>query len=164
VNPYNRRANSLGPRGYAWDQVPFFHATLSANQNNVTGNATYATMICDNELADVGGWYNAATGIATAPVAGVYDFGAGVGLDQLGAGSRIEILLLLTARTLYGHYAATAGVSGFAARTFKWPSIRLAANDTARIQVMVTGIGADTADIFGSASPHYSFFGGRLVG
>lgn len=158
------RPGGVGPGGYAWSQVPFFHATLSANQNNTTGNATYATMICDNELDDVGSWYNAATGVATAPVAGVYDFGAGVGLDQLGAASRIEIRLLLTARTLYGRYDATAGVSGFAARIFKWPSIRLAANDTARIQVMATGIGADTADIFGSASPHYSFFGGRLVG
>ena len=55
---------------------PAFFAYKSATTNNVTGNATSYNFICDQEIFDQASNYDAATGIFTAPLDGLYCFGA----------------------------------------------------------------------------------------
>lgn len=53
---------------------PAFRAYLSANVNNVTGDGTVYTLICNTVLFDQQSNYNNSTGIFTAPVTGKYSF------------------------------------------------------------------------------------------
>jgi len=75
---------------------PAFHAYLSSNQNNVTGDGTSFDPICDTEVFDQGGDYNNGTGVFTAPIDGRYLFSIGLALSGLGAANTRGTFSLVT--------------------------------------------------------------------
>ncbi len=144
---------------------PSFLAYASANLNNVTGNGTVYTVIFNTELSDTG-IYNNATGVVTAGVAGPYEFGGAIHFDDLpAAGGTIEIYLDTTARQILIDRIDT-GVrtsAGEYLRSWHIGHVVMAAADTARLKVVVTGAGADTVDLLGGAATTLqTYFYGRL--
>lgn len=156
-------AGNLGPGGYPWSAVPGFLAYLSADQANVTGNGTYATLIADTEVYDTAGGYDNTTGIFTAPVTGKYHFDYAILFEQATGATRLETRLVASNRTIWSNYWTPTNLlnAGFVSATGS-VDVDMDAGDTARAQGYLTGIGADTADYSGSASI-FTWFSGRLV-
>ncbi len=67
-----------------------FSANLSATVNNVTGDGTTYTVICDTEITDAAGAYNNSTGTFTAPVNGYYSFSGVARLQGLSSHELVQ--------------------------------------------------------------------------
>ena len=76
--------SSLGSGGEI-NSIHRFSAWLSADAVDVTGDGSTYTLIANNELYDIGSNYDAATGIYTAAVQGVYVFTVRYSLGNLNA-------------------------------------------------------------------------------
>ena len=142
---------------------PCFFAYKSGNTLNVTGNGTLYSFVCDTEVYDIGGNYNNGTGVFTAPVAGYYSFYGAVEVYGTTISVGAMLYFATTARTL----CCDGGIRpacNLIARAQGQVIAYLAAGDTCIVQVVSFGEAADTNDITGSASPHVTYFGGRLLG
>jgi hypothetical protein len=150
---------SLSSAGNTQPLQPAFSAVSAAQQTDVTGDATGpVTIICGTESYDQGANHNAATGIFTAQVAGRYRFQGGIYLGGLTTSHIVEFTLVTTGRTYYFYYGVAADVTGGELIRTGSCECNLAAGDTAKLQVKVSG-GAKTVDI----KTAYTFFSGGLA-
>ena len=144
--------------------LPAFLVYNSANDADVTGDATEYTIICDTEIHDRGANHNSATGIFTAPVAGVYMFCAVVYISQLAAAHNVHSIRIVTSnRTYYQDHTFAAAANPYIGGKTMVMSVEadMDAADTATLLVMVSG-GTKIVDIYGSATP-YTCFSGHLI-
>jgi len=141
--------------------TPAFAATHSAAQNNVTGNNTVVTVNFTTELYDQSSSYDG-TNTFTAPVTGKYQFNASVQINDAATANQAQIFITTTARAYVGTGCVPFPTT--APTVFQLHVSCLAdmtAGDTAIVQVLANGIGADTADI--PAAVSNTWFNGFLV-
>lgn len=146
--------------------IPAFQAYLSANATNKTGNNAVATVICDAVLFDQKSNYNSSTGAFTAPATGKYKFTGRVNINSLTNAATTFLVQLL--------------VSGTSSRTYQnlflntYPTLSamtlqinetvvMTIGDTVTLQVLVNGIGANSAGFAGGSSPILTSFSGEFI-
>lgn len=138
---------------------PAFLATHTVAQNNVTGNATVATVNFTTEIFDQSSSYNG-TNTFTAPITGRYQLSAALFINDGGASTGFGLLQFTTSNRNY----VSQVVFPFAVGQWQMAASALAdmdAADTCIVQGQATGVGADTADYPAAATQTY--FGGFLA-
>ena len=83
---------------------PSFSAYLSATKSNVTGDGTSYTIIFDTTTKNVGSYYNAATGVFTAPITGTYAFNAYVYISNANIAHTVYTLTFVAGGNSYRCY------------------------------------------------------------
>ncbi len=148
--------------------VSSFFAYANANILGVTGDSTTYTVVFNTEVSDVGGDYDAGTGIFTAPTNGLYYFAAGV------TSYNYTALFTSYQLTLFGsvyHLSAidiNPGVvfdGGGANEIAQNVSgvIPMTAGDTMRVVLEVDG-STKTINILGAAAPDlFTWFSGYKI-
>jgi hypothetical protein len=140
-----------GTTGYV--QAPnnvSFYAQLGSAVTDVTGDGTVYTIIFATQNYDIGGGYNPATGVFTAPVAGKYIFRWGAAIGQLGASHTSGDGLYLNTSsegnqyTTIGNYFAMS--SSGTLYLYSAAICTMTAGATAEVRVMIAG-GTKTVDI-----------------
>lgn len=121
-----------------------FSAQSTSTQANATGDGTVVTLICGNEFYDQNAEYDNTTGIFTAKQAGKYQINATIALSNLGAAhTGCQIYAQVgTAPTLFCLWQGNPGAirdTGNVLVISGSCELSLAATDTARIQVIVSG-------------------------
>ena len=159
-----------GNTNFRWDGFlpkAAFGAYLSAQVNNVTGDNTAYTVICDTETFDDGGNYNNATGVFTAPEDGKYRFTAKAYLVDLLAAHDAQTILIIAggqtySRTINFFSAANMVASNAIELNIEVP---MTASQTAYFQVQVTGTPLPTkvVDVSGSSSTKQTLFCGEFI-
>lgn len=139
-----------------------FLAYNSATDTNVTGNGTNATVICDTEVFDQNGDFNNATGVFTAAATGPHRFHATVLMAGMTGATEVRITLVTSNRTYTKIMDGTSSGSGDKSISLD-VFADMDAADTALVQVQASGLGADTADVYGTSSPHTWFSGALLT-
>lgn len=147
---------------YSAPNIPAFAAYVSANINNVTGNNTTYTVLFDAEIFDQNSNYAPGTGIFTAPVTGRYLFASGVRMTGLTALATIYQVNLITSNRNWQFINLDRVLNTDDMACGGSAVIDMDAGDTAKIQVVVSGMGADNADVFGSSNA-ISYFSGHQV-
>jgi len=145
---------------------PLFSAYKSDITLNVTGDGTLYTVIFDTEVSDVGGNYNNANGIFTAPVTGKYLFAARALPYGFGASHTIlETRLITSNRTYYGdRYASPFVIAGssYQSSAVYAVSVDMDAADVAYFTLAVSS-DTKTIDLYGAATYHTYFQGYLLI-
>lgn len=144
-----------------------FLAFMNADQTNVTGAGTQATIIFNDITSNPGSYYNTATGIFTAPTTGNYFFTSNVQIGGTSAGANRVILLGTTTSIEYKILdenfvpSVAAGVVYVAANFMA----RLTVGQTCQLQLRVFGGAGDTLSVSGSAggTQYSSVFSGYYV-
>lgn len=152
-------------RGFLGNHSSFL-AYLSSTLSNVTGNSTLLSpVVCDTELRDGLGEYNAATGTFTATHDGQYVFTAAALFQDLSTAATGLSVRVATSNRTYILQDGLNAKSGAleAGRLLTTPPADLQAGDTAVMQVSVSGMAGDTADLTGHATQLFTFFGGCWV-
>ena len=140
---------------------PCFLAYNSADDENVTGNNTLATVDFDTEVYDQGGNFAADTFVA--PVTGKYLLSSTVLLGEA-AGTIGQIQIVTSNRIYYGNFISPNAIKDGNAQCHLSITViaDMDAADTAQVKVLVNGAGGDTVDIKGGAAP-YTYFSGALI-
>lgn len=127
--------------------VPGFNATVSAQIPDVTGNGTTYTVLFDSERYDLG--QNFAAGIFTAPEAGKFQLDTAVKFTAPATATTCVIQIVTTGKTytiFRGSLASLRDGSG-TVTLGGGVSTDMALGHTARVNVIVSGVGADTVDV-----------------
>lgn len=136
--------NATGQLGVAGGSTPRFQANLTAPQN-LTGSSITDTIIFDGVVVNLGGAYNPATGVFTAPNTGFYAFTSCVFLNNLNslAGNTTAVLgytgsvqSLRLIQQGNGSYAGGAQLI----LNISW-SMPMSAGETVQIQPFADGTG-----------------------
>lgn len=144
---------------------PAFLAKNTVTDTNQTGMALTPTVEFNAEEFDQGG--NFAANIFTAPVAGRYELSTCVTLNNLtAANTGGQLIIAVTGRTFtqeFGNIGAVRSTGNVYAVNLS-VIVDLAAAQTARVNVAVTGGAGDTVGIVGSVGTDFeTFFSGCLV-
>lgn len=145
---------------------PAFAAYLATSDLNVTGNGTNYQMGQGNALTenfDQGGDFNT-NGTFTAPVTGKYALLTGYLVQQCTTATNSDLNITTSNgawRSMQQNPAtvSVAGSFGFGMSIFA----DMDSGDTAVSNMNMSGIGADTADVFGSGGDRRTWFSGYLV-
>ncbi len=132
---------------------PAFLATHTADQLNITGNNTAATLNYTTEIFDQNADYDG-TNTFTAPVTGRYYFSASVEMSSVALGTDSRIMLVTSNRTMwFDTKSATVCVSSTGGIGYSGTVLcDMDAADTTVAQIVINGIGADTADALNNAN------------
>lgn len=140
---------------------PSFLVTNSAGATNVTGNGTIYQMVWGNEIFDRGG--NIINSTFTASVTGLYKLQVSLLTSGVAAGATSSLANIITSNRTYNiSFFGGTGNAAFNGNNHYHGSVLadMDINDTARISLVVNGVGSDTVDIFPSAA--YNYFSGKL--
>jgi hypothetical protein len=140
---------------------PSFLAEKSATSNNVTGNSTVYTYICDTEVYDIGSNYNNATGIFTAPVTGKYMFTGNTTIIGCTIATNLASFLTTSNRTYKTNFIRAAGSANLVLSFVQMCDLDAA--DTCTFQIQVSGEAADTADLYGDGTTTGTWNSGILL-
>jgi hypothetical protein len=155
-----------GSSGGGAGVVVSFQAQRSTALANQTGDGTNVLMVYNQVNWNLGGGYNNATGIFTAPVAGIYAFSGTISLTNLNV-NHTQLLSQVT---------TTSGITynAFEVNPFNMAEVNtnlivqytcaatLAVGGTARVQVSVNH-GTKTVGLGGSATFALNLFTGYLI-
>jgi len=140
---------------------PAFCATVNANQNNVTGAGTTHTVNFQAERFDQNADYDG-TNTFTASVTGRYFFEATVPIDNADALATVSDIAIVTSNNTYkGLRTNGANARCGASNSFTLIAsivCDMDAADTCLIQVTVSGMAGDTADIIKQTESSFSGF------
>jgi hypothetical protein len=144
---------------------PLFIATMTAEPGAVTGNGAVYTCAFDTEVIDTASGYDNATYKFTAPVTGVYDFDITLHFDAVTNAAalvsidlEVEVAGAATVITWLGLGDPLAGTGDeFIINAGK--TLKLTATATVKVNVTITGEGADTCVVLAANSQ----FSGRLI-
>lgn len=141
---------------------PEFSAFVSTNIANVTGDGTTYGVVCDNEILDVGGNYNPATGIYTATYAGRHVFIGNILASGCGVAHNGGWINIATSAATFTSGYVNPGVAAFGGY-YHFSVIALAnmsVGNTAAVNIHVEG-GTKVVSVWGYDT--YSYFQGFLV-
>lgn len=141
-----------------------FSAYLSASTaDNVTGDNTDYTILCDTTLITDGN-YNTGTGTYTAPATGRFLISGAVMLNNIVAQTYIQVAVVATGVTYYPYTMAAATPStGTQLRLPYSVLIQMTAGDTCQLHVVLGG-STKTVGVVGSAAPYSTWFSCYQVG
>jgi hypothetical protein len=163
-DPFIIEANS--PKGAVnLPLQPCFLATVATQINNVTGNASVYQVQWDTTVFDQNSDWDG-TDTFQAPVSGRYLFCVSVSFGSVSGGTTGYVDIATSNRSYKGRslgFNASQDVNNQASLFFSVVA-DMDAIDTMTVNVMIDGIGADTADIItGGAANPYSWISGCLV-
>lgn len=159
--------NALLPETPVWilpnGSASLFSLWLKAGGSNVTGNGTVYNIPYDERVYDPTLVVNTSTGLFTCKQAGLYHFDASAYLLNIGGATSGYIKIVVnngTNEEYFNYYTLNPSVTANQSFTIS-QDIAMQVNGTAKVAVLVTGIGADTADV--STTDFVSRFSGRLI-
>lgn len=158
---FNNSTTKIDSTGRQTNSVqPCFLAYKSSASNNVTGDGTVYTIICDTVVFDQNSNYNNSTGVFTAPIAGRYSFTSGVLVlgGTVISSSSSYFKFVTTGRTFLTYPAS--GVTQYS--TSLTVVANMAANDTCTVQISLTDTGGKVDDVYGDANAN-TYFSGYLI-
>lgn len=138
-----------------------FSAIVSSQINNVTGNGTEYAIVFNSETYDYLGEYNNTTGNFVAQRTGKYIFTAQVEIAVTAGVTTCALRISTSNRDYYIYRGDTDNIySGSGQITFNGSCIAdLDAGDTARVTIVISGLGGDTVDIL----PNETRFSGQWL-
>jgi hypothetical protein len=145
-----------------------FAAYRSANVSNFSGNGAVYTVPFDTASVAHSG-YATGTGIFTVPTgqAGNYKFGASVAVVAANSSQTQLVLSLVTTGGTYRFdgdgYGSRNKASGVASFVTPPLIVPMAVGDTARVQVTMSGGGANDATLIGSSTRYTTFCAERAA-
>jgi hypothetical protein len=160
-----------GNTNFRWDGFApkaVFGAYLTAQVNNVTGDNTAYTVICDTELSDDGGYYNNATGVFTANQDGKYRFTAKANLTGLLAAHDTQTISIIAGGQTYSRTMQFFDGANVLSKNAMELNIQVAlsSGNTVYMQVQVTGnpsTPAKVVDVEGSSATRQTLFCGEFI-
>ena len=144
-------------------KTPAFFAYKSATTNNVTGNATAYSYVCDTEIFDQANNYNNGTGIFTAPLDGLYSFGTSAYSSNSTAGNEIRIFLVTSRPNKYFYQLQRSGTTDVLYLSYAY-EYRLLSGDTVYPRFWINGAGGLNCNCAGGNSPITTCFWGYFLG